>query len=67
MPKICEIGYGKGYYDKTLAKLKNIITVGLAYSFQEIEAVPHDEHDIAVDYIITEKQIITCKLQGESL
>ena len=53
------IGYGAGHYDFTLAhlrKLKPIIAVGLAFAAQEIKAVPALAHDVALDYVLTEKK-----------
>ncbi len=56
------IGYGKGYYDRSLKKLsrikKNIISVGIAYSFQKCNKIQTNKHDIKLDYIFTEKGII---------
>jgi 5-formyltetrahydrofolate cyclo-ligase len=54
------IGYGAGYYDYTfshLRKAKAIIGVGLAFAAQEIESVPALAHDVALDYVITEKKV----------
>jgi len=53
------IGYGAGHYDYTLAhlrRLKPIIAIGLAFAAQEIEAVPALQHDVALDYVLTEAQ-----------
>ena len=53
------IGYGGGFYDryiKKLKKIKKIITIGLAYSFQEVKKIPINKFDIKLDYIITEKK-----------
>ena len=56
------IGYGKGYYDRSLKKIikikKNAIFLGIAYSFQKCQKVPVDKHDFKLDYIFTEKGII---------
>ena len=56
------IGYGKGYYDRSLAKIKknkkNMISLGIAYSFQMSENIPVNKHDYKLDYIFTEKGII---------
>ena len=56
------IGYGKGYYDKSLQKInkikKNIISLGIAYSFQKCKKIPVNNHDFKLDYIFTEKGII---------
>ena len=53
------IGYGAGHYDFTLAhlrKLKPITAVGLAFAAQEIKVVPALAHDVALDYVLTEKK-----------
>jgi len=56
------IGYGKGYYDRILKKIskvkKNIISLGIAYSFQRCKKIPVNNHDFKLDYIFTEKGII---------
>ena len=55
------LGYGKGYYDRFLGKYrkknKNIITIGLAFSFQKYKKIPVTKFDIKLDYILTEKGI----------
>ena len=51
------LGYGGGYYDRTLKALraaKNLRAIGIAFSGQE-RALPHDEHDERLDGIVTEK------------
>jgi 5-formyltetrahydrofolate cyclo-ligase len=53
------IGYGAGHYDFTLAhlrKVKPITTVGMGFAVQEIKAVPALAHDVALDYVLTEKK-----------
>ena len=55
------IGYGAGHYDHTLAhlrKVKPIAAIGLAFAAQEIEAVPALAHDVALDYVPTEAQVL---------
>ena len=55
------LGYGKGYYDryldKYLKKFKNILTVGVAFSFQKYHKLPVNNKDVKLDYILTEKGI----------
>ena len=55
------IGYGAGHYDRTLEqlrKLKAITAVGIAAAVQEVEAVPALLHDAALDYVLTETQVL---------
>lgn len=53
------IGYGKGYYDKYLKDIKSDIKkIALAYELQLIEEIETEEHDLKVDSIITENEII---------
>ena len=55
------LGYGKGFYDRYLnrylKKFKNILTVGIAFSFQRQDNLPISQKDVKLDYIITEKGI----------
>ena len=57
------IGYGKGYYDRTLKKIIKIkrktISLGIAYSFQRCSKIPANKHDHKLDYIFTERGIIS--------
>jgi len=51
------IGYGAGFYDRTLARLRgarDALAVGFAFASQEFETVPHDENDQKLDWIVTE-------------
>jgi len=60
--RLNRIGYGKGYYDRSLRKIskikKNAISLGIAYSFQKCKKIPINSHDFKLDYIFTEKGII---------
>ncbi|EAQ36716.1 5-formyltetrahydrofolate cyclo-ligase [Nitrobacter sp. Nb-311A] len=54
------IGYGAGYYDRTLEALrqhKAIVAIGLAFSVQEIPRVPALSHDVRLDYVLTEASV----------
>lgn len=58
------IGYGAGYYDMTIARLrakKSVVAVGLAFALQEIGEVPATGRDEALDYVLTEREIIDCR------
>lgn len=55
------LGHGKGYYDRTLQRLKAndpaTLAVGVAFAAQEVERVPTNELDQTLDMVITEKEI----------
>jgi len=51
------LGYGGGFYDRTLARLKEageVFTCGIAYAAQEAATLPTDEHDQRLDGILTD-------------
>ena len=55
------LGYGGGYYDryiKKIEKIKKVIKIGLAFSYQKLKSVPVSQHDKKLDFIITEKEIL---------
>ena len=51
------VGFGKGYYDKLLSSAC-ATKVGLLYDFQLVEKLPCYEHDIRMDYLITESKVL---------
>ncbi len=55
------LGYGGGYYDRYIQRIKKIkkkiLTIGMAYSFQEVKILPINEHDKKLDFIFTENYI----------
>ena len=53
----CGLGYGGGYYDRTLAQLReagHIVAIGVAYAGQEVASLPHHPHDQRLDMVVTE-------------
>lgn len=51
------IGYGGGYYDRTLADLRavhDVLAIGLAFEGQRVDALPREPHDEPLDWIVTE-------------
>ncbi|QPF85712.1 5-formyltetrahydrofolate cyclo-ligase [Bradyrhizobium genosp. L] len=53
------IGYGAGYYDYSFAhlrKTKHVIGVGVAFAAQETKVIPALSHDVALDYVLTERK-----------
>ena len=54
------IGYGAGHYDRTLAHLrksKAVTAIGLGFAAQQVEAIPALQHDVALDYVLTESKL----------
>lgn len=52
------LGYGGGYYDRTLEGLPGALTVGVAYDCCEVRGfVPH-EHDLPMDWVVTERRVL---------
>jgi 5-formyltetrahydrofolate cyclo-ligase len=52
------LGYGKGHYDRTLAGLaaagQRPLLIGVAFCVQEVDRIPFEPHDVALDLILTE-------------
>lgn len=59
------IGYGRGHFDRTLGPLereRRPLTIGYAFALQEVEEVPRELHDVPMDAVVTESEIIRCNL-----
>jgi 5-formyltetrahydrofolate cyclo-ligase len=55
------LGYGAGYYDRTLAGLPSAIPLGVAFACQQVAEVPAGPDDFILPRIATEAGIITCE------
>ena len=58
------LGYGGGYYDRTLKSLrarKEIVAVGLGFDEQAVDAVPHLDYDQRLDWVLCPSGPIRCK------
>ena len=58
------IGYGAGYYDMTINRLrarKAVTAIGIAYAAQEVAAVPATPRDARLDLVLTERETIDCR------
>ncbi len=55
------IGWGKGHYDRAIERLYAdggpLLTIGMAFSFQQADHVPAEPHDRALDYVATEERL----------
>lgn len=58
------LGYGGGYYDRTLESLRRgnpkLLAIGLAFDEQEVDAVPHGSHDQRLDWVLTPGRTLRC-------
>jgi 5-formyltetrahydrofolate cyclo-ligase len=55
------LGYGAGFYDRTLARLPGRFALGCAYAAQEVPEVPAGPYDMRIDAIATERGVIFCE------
>jgi 5-formyltetrahydrofolate cyclo-ligase len=55
------IGWGQGHYDRVIARLTQeggeLLTIGIAFAFQEVDAVPVEPHDKPLDFVVTEQAV----------
>ncbi len=61
------IGYGAGYYDRTIARLRSmkpVVAVGLAHAAQEAETVPVTPRDERLDLVLTEREVVDFRGRG---
>ena len=54
------LGYGGGFYDRTLAQLPGRFRLGCAFAAQQVDAVPNGPYDVRLDAVATENGIIRC-------
>lgn len=55
------LGYGGGYYDRTLAGLPGVTAIGCAFAAQEVDVVPAGDYDARLQAVVTENGLIECK------
>ncbi|MFK2902894.1 5-formyltetrahydrofolate cyclo-ligase [Dyella ginsengisoli] len=60
------LGYGGGYYDRSFAFLNEQarptepLLVGIAYDFQEVDAIEPARWDVPLDFVATDRELIDC-------
>ena len=53
------LGYGAAFYDRFLCNMDNKVNkIAIAYNFQVLDNIPMDEHDVRIDGIVTEEEVI---------
>ncbi|MCC7145305.1 MAG: 5-formyltetrahydrofolate cyclo-ligase [Phycisphaeraceae bacterium] len=55
------LGSGQGFYDRYLAAHRQAIAVGLCFEAQVALELPHEEHDVAMDLLVTESRTVRTK------
>lgn len=64
------LGSGGGWYDRSFAFLQaqtrpaKTVLVGIGYAFQEVPMLPVEAHDVRLDFIVTERELIDCNPQA---
>lgn len=62
--KLHRIGYGGGFYDRYLKTHTALFLMALAFEFQVLAHIPHEEYDICPHILVTEEQI---KIRGRRI
>ncbi len=56
------LGYGRGFYDRAIARQRaagrSPKLIGIAFSVQEVEGIPQEPHDVRLDWIVTDKEVL---------
>lgn len=58
------LGYGQGHFDRFLHQHK-VLTIGVGFKGQEVEKIPRQDHDFALDYILTEEGVVSRKKHSD--
>jgi 5-formyltetrahydrofolate cyclo-ligase len=52
------LGYGAGFYDRTLPRFASAFTVAVLYDYQLLAELPHDDHDVPVRALVTDRRTL---------
>jgi 5-formyltetrahydrofolate cyclo-ligase len=64
------LGYGGGFYDRTIARLRaagDVLAVGVALAAQEVDVIPRDDTDELLDWIVTDQEAIRISSRQSAL
>lgn len=61
--RLARIGYGGGYYDRTLAGLPGAVAIGYGFASQEVASVPTGPYDVPLDAMVTDRDVVTAEDQ----
>ena len=57
------LGMGGGYYDRTLANISGPLLVGLAHDGQQVDDIPRESWDVALDYVATDTDLYSSTIK----
>lgn len=57
--RLARIGYGGGYYDRTLASLPRAVAIGFGFASQEVASVPTGPYDVPLDAMVSDRGVVT--------
>ena len=58
-PQGGRLGYGRGFYDRLLSRVsEHTVLVGLAYECQVFSHIPMADHDVSMDWVVTQQRTI---------
>ncbi|MFU8779824.1 MAG: 5-formyltetrahydrofolate cyclo-ligase [Kiritimatiellia bacterium] len=65
------VGYGGGYFDRMLREVRGVAgscvtAIGVVFAFQVVDSLPYGDHDEPVDFVVTEREMMTIRKQGEN-
>jgi 5-formyltetrahydrofolate cyclo-ligase len=61
------VGRGGGFYDRYLAEASSgVVTVGIGYAVQLLQAVPHGNSDVPVQIVVTDNESCFCRRPHEN-
>jgi len=52
------LGYGQGYYDRAVSVARPTVMAGLAYDFQVVDVLPKEEHDVCLDLLVMDSDVL---------
>lgn len=56
--RLMRLGQGGGYYDRAFARYEDALRIGLAWSVQQVEAVPAEPWDVPLHLVVTERSLL---------
>jgi 5-formyltetrahydrofolate cyclo-ligase len=53
------LGFGQGYYDRMLPRMRNAVRVGLCFDLSLLPEVPHAAHDVPMHVVATDRRLLS--------